>query len=84
MNHAVYRLTREIAVILSCLESIVLFNQDCFMRALMNLSLLVLFLTASYIFEKKYSKITVSYIFVFLVIYMINSLTACAFTEKND
>ncbi len=52
------------------------------MRALMNLSLLVLFLTASYIFEKKYSKITVSYIFVFLVIYMINSLTACAFTEK--
>ena len=82
MSNAMYKITREIAVILSCLESLILFNQSYSNRAIMNLILLALFLHTSYYFEKKYSKITVSYLFVFLIVYFIDSLTACACTEK--
>ena len=80
MNKAVFKLTRELAVIFSGMETIVLLNQDYFMRGMMNLFLLILFLTTSHLFEKRYQKISVSYIYVFIVVFIINSLTASAFT----
>lgn len=83
MSKSIYKLTRQLAIILSITLSIVLQFEGEHVRSLMNLLLLVVFLYTSKVFERKSNLITTSYIFIFIIMYVVNSLTVCFFTENR-
>lgn len=81
MNKYLFFLTRFIAVVASFAISISLFIRDYVGRSFLNLILLSLFIVCSFLFENKRKKITVSYIFVFFIIFIVNSLVPAFYTE---
>lgn len=82
MSKGIYKLTREIAIILSCVLSAFLFKEGMYVRSLMNIIQLLLFLYTSNLFEKRCNVITISYLFIFIVLYFVDSLSACFCTEE--
>jgi hypothetical protein len=81
MSALIYKLTREIAYIILIFLSIYLLKQLEIERFLMNLILTIMFLYISHKYEKKYKAVTVGYAFLFLVIFIINSVAPCYYNQ---
>lgn len=82
MSKAIYRLTFQIAVILSTILAINLIFDGYWVRAIMHLILLGCFLITSKLFQKKYQFVSISYLFVFFILYFVNSLISAYCTEE--
>ncbi len=80
MNRYIYQASRWLAVILSGVISVLLTARGYPGRACLNLLLLFLFLCVSVLFEKKRGVITVSYVFVFFIVYVVNSVVPAYYT----
>ena len=79
----IYQISRQIAFVLSVFVSISWLVENDIVKALLNLILLVLFLCSSKLFEKKINRISVSYVFFYLVIYLVYSVCACYYTKER-
>lgn len=83
MTKAIYRITREVGVVTGIFLSVYVVMQGYFIRSIMNIILMLLFITFSISYEKKYNAITTGYIFVFFILLVTNSLFSCYFTEQT-
>lgn len=82
-TQAMYKISRHLAIVLSLLVSISWTVEFEFAKAFLNLALLVLFIYASKLFEKRVQKMTISYMFFYLIVYLVYTVCACYYTEDR-
>lgn len=82
MNLEIYKLSRKIAVFMSMFLSFKLLFDGDLWRATLNIFLFLLFYVTSLLYENRYKRITVSYIFIFFVIYIAYTWSPGYFTQK--
>ncbi|WP_075621155.1 O-antigen polymerase [Glaesserella parasuis] len=81
MNLEIYNLSRKIAIVLAMFLSLKLFFNGDLLRGILNIFLFLLFYSTSLLYENKYKRITVGYIFIFFVVYISYSFSSCYFTQ---
>ncbi len=83
MNKIVYKLSRELAVIITIVISCMLWTQSEFIRLFMNLVLSLCFLFVSMLYEKKWGTITPGYVFLFVIMFIDNTVCAAYYTDQT-
>lgn len=83
MSKHIYSLSRIIAISASIIVSISLVLRGYYLKSIMNLVLLISFVFVSKLYEKKRSALTVSYLFIFFILYIVNSLVPGFFSNDN-
>ncbi len=83
MSTTIYKITRHIAVVISLCISIFYIMEGDFLRSLMNFLLLICFLYFSVNFQRKFNLISPSYIFVFIILFGVNSAASCYYTYER-
>ena len=83
MSTTIYKITRHIAVVISLCISIFYIMEGDFFRSLMNFLLLICFLYFSVNFQRKFNLISPSYIFVFIILFGVNSAASCYYTYER-
>ncbi len=83
MGEVVYKISREIAYILMVLISWMLWNQDELLRLVMNLLLSLGFILVSKLYEKKWGNITPGYVFLFVIMFIDNTICAAYYTNQT-
>lgn len=83
MSNAIFKFTRQIAVVLSLGVSVFYFAQGETVRALMNIVLLGAFLYTSVLYQAKNEAVTVSYWFIFINVYLVFSVVSCFYTHDR-
>lgn len=83
INHAAYKISRIMAVFMFCFITLRLVSQNEFVRVILNSFLYLIFVFVSLLYEKKRKYMTVGYVFIYIILFMDNTICAAYYTKET-